>query len=103
MVTSLMPALLLYKNKYYIGIVVILQDVGDLTTSKKKRSTADRRRAAKEEEARLREVEKTLLDSESNPQSANQFDRAVLSRPDDADLWIKYMSHHLQVSFLSCF
>lgn len=75
-----------------------IQDVDDSTTSKKKKSAADRRRAAKEEEARLREVEKTLLDSESNPQSADQFDRAVLSRPDDADLWIKYMSHHLQVS-----
>lgn len=74
------------------------QEVDEEKEGKKRKRGSERRQAAREEEARLREVERTLLETESAPQSADQFDRAVLARPDDADLWIKYMSYHLQVS-----
>uniref|UniRef100_A0A1B6G243 S1 motif domain-containing protein n=1 Tax=Cuerna arida TaxID=1464854 RepID=A0A1B6G243_9HEMI len=65
---------------------------------KKKRTPAERRKAAKEKEAQLRDVERKLMGSEDNPQTVDQYDRAVLTRPDDADLWIRYISYHLQAT-----
>lgn len=45
---------------------------------------------------KLRHAEEELL-SLDNPQNADQFDRLLLGSPNDSELWIKYMSFHLQV------
>ncbi|XP_046676983.1 protein RRP5 homolog isoform X3 [Homalodisca vitripennis] len=74
------------------------EDEEEADQGKKKKTVAERRKAAKEKEAQLREVERKLMGSEDNPQTVDQYERAVLTRPDDADLWIRYISYHLQAT-----
>lgn len=66
--------------------------------NKSQMTAAEKRAAAKEAELMLRQKEIELLEAEVNPQSADQFDRILLSNPENAELWIKYMAYHLQVS-----
>lgn len=49
------------------------------------------------DEIRIREAEDKLLTLDKNPESPDQFDRLLLGSPNDSQLWIKYMSFHLQV------
>lgn len=64
---------------------------------RKKLTQAERRELARQEEERLRAAEQKLIDSESGPQSADDFDRLILSSPNSSLCWIKYMAFHLQV------
>jgi hypothetical protein len=64
---------------------------------RKKLTRAERRERARQEEEHLRAVEQKLMDSEIGPQSADDFDRLVLSSPNSSLCWIKYMAFHLQV------
>lgn len=64
---------------------------------RKKLTQAERREQARQEEERLRAVEQKLINSETSPQSADDFDRLVLSSPNSSLCWIKYMAFHLQV------
>lgn len=66
--------------------------------NKSRMTAAQKRAAAKEEELMLRKKETELLEAEVNPQSADQFDRILLSNPENAELWIKYMAYHLQAT-----
>jgi rRNA biogenesis protein RRP5 len=69
---------------------------------RKKLTRAERKERARQEEEHLRAVEQKLMDSETGPQSADDFDRLVLSSPNSSLCWIKYMAFHLQViQFLS--
>lgn len=51
---------------------------------------------AREEEEKIRSLESAQVAGEA-PQSAEQFERALLASPDCSQLWIAYMAFHLQV------
>ncbi|XP_067012114.2 protein RRP5 homolog [Anabrus simplex] len=74
------------------------EDDTNKVKKKKKLTPAERRELARLEEKRLREVEQQLMDSERNPQSADDFDRLVLASPNNSMYWIKYMAFHLQAT-----
>lgn len=63
-------------------------------------NAAQRLQEQKQEEIRLRKVEEELTQIETNPQSADHFDRLVLSNPNSSFIWIKYMACHLQVKII---
>lgn len=63
----------------------------------KKMTESEKRELAKREEERLRRIEAELMDSKREPQSVDEFDRAVLANPNSSALWLKYMAYHLQV------
>ncbi|XP_055848732.1 protein RRP5 homolog [Episyrphus balteatus] len=63
---------------------------------KKKQTSAEKFKAAREEEARLREIEEKYANPDILPETTDQFDRLVLSGPNDSKNWINYMVFHLQ-------
>lgn len=68
------------------------------TKKKKKRLTnAEKVKKAREEEEKLRQIEKELMEVDSQPKSSDQFDRLLLANPNSSELWIAYMAFHLQV------
>lgn len=75
-------------------------DEEDETTAKvpKKQTAVEKFKKQKLEEARLREIEERNADSTVLPDSVDQFDRLVLSEPDNSKHWINYMVFHLQSS-----
>ncbi|XP_055923513.1 protein RRP5 homolog [Eupeodes corollae] len=66
------------------------------TKKKKKQTAAEKFKAAREEEARLREIEEKYANPDILPETTDQFDRLVLSGPNDSKNWINYMVFHLQ-------
>lgn len=64
---------------------------------KKKLSAAERREQEREKERRIRQREEALA-SDQVPNSTYQFDKLVLSNPDNSLLWLQYMAHHLQAT-----
>ncbi|XP_069678974.1 rRNA biogenesis protein RRP5 isoform X2 [Periplaneta americana] len=71
----------------------------DKKEGKKKRlNRAERVAKASMEEQQLREAEQKLADMDRGPQSADDFDRLVLSSPNNSAYWIKYMAFHLQAT-----
>lgn len=66
-------------------------------SKKKKMSSAERRELERQKEREIREREE-LLASSAIPQSVDQFDRLVLSSPDNSLVWIQYMTFHLQAT-----
>ncbi|KAK6621934.1 hypothetical protein RUM44_001741 [Polyplax serrata] len=50
----------------------------------------------KTEEQRLRLIEERLMDPDREPETIDDFDRAVLANPDSSALWLKYMAFHIQ-------
>ncbi|CAK1583955.1 unnamed protein product [Parnassius mnemosyne] len=65
---------------------------------RKKLTAAEKVAKAREEEERVRQLESCAADSERAPRSAEQFERALLARPDASQLWIAYMAFHLQAT-----
>lgn len=76
---------------------MLKENEDSLSKRNKKMTRSEKLATAKETESRLRQIESDLLRGEQNPQSADQFDRALLAHPENAALWIKYMSFYLQV------
>uniref|UniRef100_A0A1B0GJY3 rRNA biogenesis protein RRP5 n=1 Tax=Lutzomyia longipalpis TaxID=7200 RepID=A0A1B0GJY3_LUTLO len=69
------------------------------TPAKKKKLTASERlEHAKSEEARIREREENLADGISDPQNTDDFERLVLTTPNNSLIWIKYMVYYLQAT-----
>lgn len=66
------------------------------TTTKKKLTAAEKFKQQREEEARLRAIEEKYADPNQLPDSVDQFDRLVLSDPNNSKHWINYMVFHLQ-------
>ncbi|XP_046383713.1 protein RRP5 homolog [Ischnura elegans] len=64
--------------------------------SKKKRSKSESIAQKEKEENAVREAEERLMDPEACPQTADDFDRLVLSSPDSSIVWLKYVAFHLQ-------
>ncbi|XP_051002694.1 protein RRP5 homolog [Acomys russatus] len=60
----------------------------------KKERELERQRAEKE----LSRIEEALMDPRRQPESADDFDRLVLSSPDSSILWLQYMAFHLQAT-----
>lgn len=71
---------------------------------KKKKKLAKKEKIEQEKlnELKLRQVEEELLTLD-NPRTADQFDRLLLGSPNDSELWIKYMSFHLEVRIIKLF
>uniref|UniRef100_A0A0K8VMJ0 Protein RRP5 n=1 Tax=Bactrocera latifrons TaxID=174628 RepID=A0A0K8VMJ0_BACLA len=63
---------------------------------KKKLTAAEKFKLQREEETRLREIEAKYADPNHLPESVDQFDRLVLSEPNNSKHWINYMVYHLQ-------
>ncbi|KAG8226323.1 hypothetical protein J437_LFUL011436, partial [Ladona fulva] len=66
------------------------------TKGKKGKKKKERTALRAEEEARIREAEERLMDADTAPQTADDFDRLVLSSPDSSIIWLKYVAFHLQ-------
>ncbi|CAG9771962.1 unnamed protein product [Ceutorhynchus assimilis] len=62
---------------------------------KKKLSPTERAELLRQEEERLTKIEKELADASRAPESADQFDRLLLAKPDSAELWAKYVALHI--------
>ncbi|XP_067634673.1 rRNA biogenesis protein RRP5 [Eurosta solidaginis] len=63
---------------------------------KKKLTAMEKFKLQREEEARLRQIEAKYADPNHLPESVDQFDRLVLSDPNNSKHWINYMVYHLQ-------
>lgn len=73
---------------------------GPTEKKKKKLSPAERAELLRQEEERISKIEKELADPTKAPESAEQFDRLLLSLPDSAELWAKYIAFHIAVSIV---
>ncbi|XP_006831373.1 PREDICTED: protein RRP5 homolog [Chrysochloris asiatica] len=60
----------------------------------KKEKVLEKRKAEKE----LSRIEEALMDPGRQPESADDFDRLVLSSPNSSILWLQYMAFHLQAT-----
>ncbi|XP_004680525.1 PREDICTED: protein RRP5 homolog [Condylura cristata] len=64
------------------------------TKKSKKERELEKQKAEKE----LSRLEEALMDPGRQPESADDFDRLVLSSPDSSILWLQYMAFHLQAT-----
>ncbi|XP_065354946.1 protein RRP5 homolog [Calliphora vicina] len=71
-------------------------DKDEKAGTKKKLTAADKFKQQREEESRLRAIEEKYADPNQLPDSVDQFDRLVLSDPNNSKHWINYMVFHLQ-------
>lgn len=63
---------------------------------KKKLSKAEKFKIERDEEAKIRDIEASYADPNSQPMNVDQFDRLVLAAPNVSVNWINYMVFHLQ-------
>lgn len=73
------------------------QPVEEAKRKKKKLSAAERREQERQKEREIRQREEALA-SNQMPNSIDQFDRLVLSSPDNSLVWLRYMAYHLQAT-----
>uniref|UniRef100_A0A2K6G8A1 Protein RRP5 homolog n=1 Tax=Propithecus coquereli TaxID=379532 RepID=A0A2K6G8A1_PROCO len=64
----------------------------------KKKSKKERDLEKQKAEKELSRVEEALMDPRRQPESADDFDRLVLSSPNSSILWLQYMAFHLQAT-----
>ncbi|KAG8523597.1 Protein RRP5 [Galemys pyrenaicus] len=64
------------------------------TKKSKKERELEKQKAEKE----LSRMEEALMDPGRQPESADDFDRLVLSSPNSSILWLQYMAFHLQAT-----
>ncbi|CAH1239583.1 PDCD11 [Branchiostoma lanceolatum] len=67
----------------------------EISQPPKKKSKKEREEERKANDKELYKAELALLDEDRPPQSADDFDRLVLSSPDSSILWLRYMAFHL--------
>jgi len=63
-----------------------------------KRSRRQKKAAKKEEEVQLYRKERLLLDTEKEPECAEDFDRLLVSSPNQSSLWVRYMAFYLNTA-----
>ncbi|NXA26029.1 RRP5 protein, partial [Ibidorhyncha struthersii] len=74
-------------------------DEEDEPKSKLKKQTKKEKELEKQKkEKELCKLEAALMDPGRQPQSADDFDRLVLSSPNSSILWLQYMAFHLQAT-----
>ncbi|XP_015722403.1 protein RRP5 homolog isoform X3 [Coturnix japonica] len=66
--------------------------------SKKKQTKKEKELEKQQKEKELCKLEAALMDPSRQPQSADDFDRLVLSSPNSSILWLQYMAFHLQAT-----
>ncbi|NXG17727.1 RRP5 protein, partial [Grallaria varia] len=64
----------------------------------KKKTKKEKELEKQKKEKELCKVEAALMDPSRQPQSADDFDRLVLSSPNSSILWLQYMAFHLQAT-----
>lgn len=64
----------------------------------KKKSKKERELEKQKAEKELSRLEEALMDPGRQPESAEDFDRLVLSSPSSSLLWLQYMAFHLQAT-----
>ncbi|XP_020036363.2 protein RRP5 homolog isoform X2 [Castor canadensis] len=64
----------------------------------KKKSKKERELEKQKVEKELCRIEEALMDPGRQPESADDFDRLVLSSPNSSILWLQYMAFHLQAT-----
>ncbi|XP_045147375.1 protein RRP5 homolog isoform X1 [Echinops telfairi] len=63
-----------------------------------KKSKKERALTKQKAEKELSRIEEALMDPGRQPESADDFDRLVLSSPSSSILWLQYMAFHLQAT-----
>ncbi|XP_027785676.2 protein RRP5 homolog isoform X1 [Marmota flaviventris] len=66
--------------------------------TQKKKSKKERELEKQKAEKDLSRIEQALMDPGRQPESADDFDRLVLSSPNSSILWLQYMAFHLQAT-----
>uniref|UniRef100_A0A8I3WEE9 Protein RRP5 homolog n=1 Tax=Callithrix jacchus TaxID=9483 RepID=A0A8I3WEE9_CALJA len=66
--------------------------------TQKKKSKKERELQKQKAEKELSRIEEALMDPGRQPESADDFDRLVLSSPNSSILWLQYMAFHLQAT-----
>lgn len=66
--------------------------------AKKKKGKKERELEKQKAEKELSRLEEALMDPGRQPESADDFDRLVLSSPNSSILWLQYMAFHLQAT-----
>lgn len=69
-----------------------------LPSMQKKKGKKERELEKQKAEKELSRIEEALMDPGRQPESADDFDRLVLSSPDSSILWLQYMAFHLQAT-----
>ncbi|KAM6203268.1 protein RRP5 homolog [Sarcoramphus papa] len=64
----------------------------------KKQTKKEKELQKQKKEKELCKLEAALMDPSRQPQSADDFDRLVLSSPNSSILWLQYMAFHLQAT-----
>ncbi|KFP98577.1 Protein RRP5, partial [Haliaeetus albicilla] len=70
----------------------------DLQSKLKKQTKKEKELEKQKKEKELCKLEAALMDPSRQPQSADDFDRLVLSSPNSSILWLQYMAFHLQAT-----
>uniref|UniRef100_A0A8C4Y2A5 Protein RRP5 homolog n=1 Tax=Gopherus evgoodei TaxID=1825980 RepID=A0A8C4Y2A5_9SAUR len=65
---------------------------------RKKQTKKEKEQEKQRVEKELSKVEAALMDPNRQPQTADDFDRLVLSNPSSSILWLQYMAFHLQAT-----
>uniref|UniRef100_A0A8C4WBV8 Protein RRP5 homolog n=1 Tax=Gopherus evgoodei TaxID=1825980 RepID=A0A8C4WBV8_9SAUR len=68
------------------------------STVQKKQTKKEKEQEKQRVEKELSKVEAALMDPNRQPQTADDFDRLVLSNPSSSILWLQYMAFHLQAT-----
>ncbi|XP_033098849.1 protein RRP5 homolog [Anneissia japonica] len=63
-----------------------------------KRAKKEKKNEKKNEEAEIQRTEQALMQEDRTPETAEDFNRLVLSSPNSSMIWIRYMAFHLQNS-----
>uniref|UniRef100_A0A452J1I0 Protein RRP5 homolog n=1 Tax=Gopherus agassizii TaxID=38772 RepID=A0A452J1I0_9SAUR len=67
-------------------------------STRKKQMKKEKEQEKQRVEKELSKVEAALMDPNRQPQTADDFDRLVLSNPSSSILWLQYMAFHLQAT-----
>ena len=63
-----------------------------------KKTRRQKKAAKKAEEASLYQIEQTLLETDRAPENADDFDRLLISNPNNSALWTQYMAFYLHTA-----
>jgi len=71
---------------------------GDDEGNSKSKEKRRRKKEKDRQEQMVKEKEAKLLDAKHAPETAEEFERLVMSSPNSSFIWIKYMAFHLELT-----
>ncbi|XP_037761693.1 protein RRP5 homolog isoform X2 [Chelonia mydas] len=74
------------------------EEEDDTQSMRKKQTKKEQEQEKQRVEKELSKIESALMDPNRQPQTADDFDRLVLSNPSSSILWLQYMAFHLQAT-----